>query len=227
MMRLDRLLANLGYCTRKEVQKLIKQGRVTVDDETPRSGAVKVEHHQVRLDEQSLDPPQGMVVMLHKPAGYACSHDDHPPLVYSLLPERWNRRRPKLSSIGRLDRDTTGLILFTDDGALNHRLTSPRSHVSKRYRVKVEAPLQEEHLELFRDGGLVLEGDTKPLKPAKAERVTPHELLLTLTEGRHHQVKRMLEAVGNRVVSLHRDRFAHLALELESGQFQLLDEVNL
>ncbi len=224
MIRLDRLLSNLGYGSRKEVQKMIKQGRVRVQGQFPRSGAVKVEHSQVLLDDEPLDPPQGMVVMLHKPAGYACSHDDHPPLVYSLFPERWNQRRPKLSSIGRLDRDTTGLLLFTDDGALNHRLTSPRSHVSKRYRVEVADELNEEQLELFRRGGLMLEDDSKPLKPAQAELLEPRLLLLTLTEGRHHQVKRMLEAVGNQVVALHRDRFAALELNLPLGEYQVLEE---
>ncbi len=218
-VRLDKLLSNLGYCSRKEVKQWIRDGRLSLGGRHPKGPADKVFHQEVRLDGQVLDPPPPFTLLLHKPAGYACSHDDHPPLVYSLLPERFRLRKPKLSTIGRLDRDTTGVLLITDDGDLLHRLTSPKHKAQKVYQVTTRDPLTPAEAELLASGTLELDG--KRLRPAVAKLISQHRLELTLTEGRFHQVKRMLELVGNEVTSLHRSRFAGVSLgELEPGQFR-------
>lgn len=222
LIRLDRLLSNRGYCTRSEAQALAKHGRVLVQGETVRSVALKVDPAQVTLDGEALDP-EGLVLMLHKPTGYTCSHKDAGLLVYELLPPRYLQRKPGLSTVGRLDRDTTGLVLITDDGNLLHRLAAPRHKVEKVYEVWLEVSLTGHEAELFGRGGMLLPDDPDPLRPARLEVLGPRHALLALTEGRYHQVKRMFEALGNRVTRLHRPRFGPLELgDLAEGTFRAL-----
>ncbi len=228
-LRLDRLLANLGYGPRREVQQLIFAGRVILDGEI-----VAHEDQRIALTPdlptrlsvcgQPLDPPPGMVVMLHKPVGVTCSHKEAGPLVYDLLPARWLRRSPSLSSVGRLDKDTSGLLVFTDDGALLHRIISPKRHVAKRYEATLARPLQGGEASVFASGALVLEGDDKPLLPATLEPVSPNRARLTIAEGRYHQVRRMFAAVGNHVTALHRLSIGGLALpkDLMPGDHRVL-----
>jgi 16S rRNA pseudouridine516 synthase len=160
------------------------------------------------------------LVLLHKPAGYECSQRPrHHPGVLSLLPPPLRTRA--VQPVGRLDEDTTGLLLLTDDGALIHRLTSPRHHVPKVYEVHCKHPMGDEQVHsLLR--GVVLDDDPAPVRAAAAELVTPQHLRLTLTEGKYHQVKRMLAAVGNRVDALHRSAFGGLTLDglTEPGQWR-------
>jgi 16S rRNA pseudouridine516 synthase len=165
-----------------------------------------------------------MAVMLHKPLGVTCSHKEAGPLVYDLLPARWRRRDPALSTVGRLDKDTSGLLLLTDDGALLHKIISPKSHLAKRYRATLARPLTGDEGAVFAAGTLMLEGEDKPLLPAALEPLSPTEAALTITEGRYHQVRRMFAAVGNHVQSLHRERVGGLALpaDLEPGGYRLM-----
>ncbi len=228
-LRLDRLLANLGYGARREVQQLIFAGRVRLD------GAV-VAHEDQRIAlspdlpqrlsvaGQPLDPPPGMVAMLHKPIGVTCSHKEAGPLVYDLLPQRWLRRNPVLSSVGRLDKDTSGLLLFTDDGALLHRIISPKRHVAKCYEATLARPLEGGETAAFASGALLLEGEEKPLAPAMLEPLGPDRARLTIEEGRYHQVRRMFAAVGNHVTGLHRLSVGGLALpgDLKPGEHRVL-----
>ncbi len=227
MARADRLLANLGYGSRREVQALIEGGAVTLDGEPLR----KVGQHlpigedlseRVRVRGQPLDPPAPLTLVMHKPLGLVCSHREPGRSIYELLPPRWRSRDPALSSIGRLDVDTTGLLLITDDGDFLHRVISPRAHVSKRYRATLARPLTGDEAAIFAAGTLMLDGETTPLAPATLERVGDAEALLTITEGRYHQVRRMFAAVGNHVAALHRDRIGGLALpaDLPSGQWR-------
>jgi 16S rRNA pseudouridine516 synthase len=184
---------------------------------------------RMQVDGKPLDPPPGLVLMLNKPLGVTCSHKEAGPLVYSLLPERWRRRDPAISTVGRLDKDTSGLLLMTDDGALLHRIISPRSHVSKRYRVELDRPLRGNEEAVFASGALMLEGEEKPLLPVEMEVLGPASAIVTLLEGRYHQVRRMFAAVGNHVVSLHRDRIGALDLpaDLKPGQLRLLNAAEL
>ena len=233
-LRLDRLLANLGYGSRREVQNLVKSGRVTLDgealDDSDQRLTIAPElSARVRINGKPLDPPPGLALMLHKPLGVTCSHKENGPLVYDLLPERWRRRDPAISTIGRLDKETSGLLLLTDDGALLHRIIAPRSHVSKRYRVTLDRPLRGDEADILASGTLMLEGEDKPLLPVIMEKLSDREVAVTLTEGRYHQVRRMFAAMGNHVTVLHRDRIGGLDLpeDLGPGEYRLMGESDL
>ncbi len=225
--RLDRLLANMGYGSRREVQHLVKLGRVILDGAPVTSADMKVVASQdlsdrMRINGARLDPPPGIALIMHKPLGVTCSHKDTGTLVYSLLPSRWRMREPAISTVGRLDKETSGLLLLTDDGDLLHRIISPRKHVAKRYRVTLARPLSGDEGARFASGKLMLEDDDKPVAPAVLEPLGPCEAYLTVTEGRYHQVRRMFAAVGNHVEALHRDRIGGLDLpdDLEPGQIR-------
>jgi 16S rRNA pseudouridine516 synthase len=161
--------------------------------------------------------------MLHKPFGYTCSTSDPGRVVYELLPERFCRRTPVLASVGRLDRDSTGLLLMTDDGALLHRITAPRSHVPKTYEVTLARPLTGTEEEVFASGALMLRSETTPLAPAVMVATGPNTARITIVEGRYHQIKRMFAAVGNHVEQLHRRAIGGLDLGgLASGKWRLV-----
>ncbi|QCI64276.1 pseudouridine synthase [Phreatobacter stygius] len=233
-LRLDRLLANLGYGSRREVQGFVHAGLVTldskiIDDADQRIAVTPDLSQRMVVRGRPLDPPPGVALMLHKPLGVTCSHKEVGPLVYSLLPDRWRRRDPAISTVGRLDKETSGLLLLTDDGALLHRIISPKNHVPKRYRVTLERPLRGDETARFAAGTLLLEGDEKPLLPAEMEVVSPTQAIVTLHEGRYHQVRRMFAAVGNHVAALHRDRIGQLALpdDLAPGRYRILGEADL
>lgn len=229
-MRLVRLIANLGYGSQKEVRGMIRDGRVTLVDGTEADADMKVAHADVRIDGEPLDPPPGLVLMLHKPVGFTCSTSDPGRVVYELLPDRYRRRDPIVAPVGRLDRDTTGLLLLTDDGALNHRVTAPKSHVPKTYEVILARPLDGSEPAAFASGALMLKSETTPLEPAALEILGPTSARLTIIEGRYHQIRRMFAAVGNHVEGLHRAKVGGLGLgDLPSGKWRPLgpDEVAL
>ncbi|MBZ9935811.1 rRNA pseudouridine synthase [Mesorhizobium sp. BR1-1-16] len=232
--RLDKLLANLGYGSRREVQTLIEGGRVILDGEAETDPAQRVYvtadlATRMTVSGEPLDPAPGFILMLNKPLGVTCSQKDIGPLIYSLLPERWRRRDPAISTVGRLDKETSGLILMTDDGALLHRIIAPKSHVPKRYRVSLARPLEGSEDAALGAGTLMLEGEEKPLLPVAMETVSPTECFVTLNEGRYHQVRRMFAALGNHVAALHRDRVGGLDLpdELPPGAFHILDSAGI
>jgi len=216
-LRLDRLLANLGYGSRREVGHMIAAGLVEGDhgrlrDPGERLAITADLPRRLRVGGAPLDPPPPLTLILHKPLGVVCSHKEPGRSVYELLPPRWRRRDPVLSTIGRLDVDTSGLLLITDDGALLHRVISPRHHVTKRYLATLARPLQGHEAAAFAAGDLVLEGDSAALAPAVLEPLSPTSAYLTVTEGRYHQVRRMFAAVGNHVATLCRDRIGGLDL---------------
>ena len=228
--RVDKLLGSMGYGSRTEMARLGKAGGIVLDgaDLTDVSQRIAVTPDlpaRMEIDGQPLDPPPGLVMMLHKPLGMTCSRKEDGALVYDVLPPRWRRRDPAISTIGRLDKQTTGLLLLTDDGDLLHRVISPKRHVAKVYRATLARPLDGTEGEVFAAGGLVLEGEDKPLSPARLEVLSPTEARLTVTEGRYHMVRRMFAAVGNHVEGLHRERVGGLALpdDLAPGDWRLLD----
>jgi 16S rRNA pseudouridine516 synthase len=166
--------------------------------------------------------------MLHKPLGYTCSTKDVGRLVYELLPPRFRERSPVISTVGRLDRDTSGLLLMTDDGPLLHRIIAPKARMPKIYEVDLSKDLRGDEGELFASGTLVLESETEPLAPATMEVVNPRKVRLTLIEGRYHQVRRMFAATGNHVERLHRSEVGGLKLDnLADGQWKLLGETDV
>ena len=226
-MKLLRVIANLGYGSRKDVTAMFREGRVTdAAGEVLYTDDIR-EHSDVLLDGEPLDPAPGLLIALHKPVGYTCSTKDPGRVVYDLLPPRYRRRDPSLSPVGRLDRDTSGLLLFTDDGALLHRITSPKSHLAKVYEATLASDLRGDEAALFAAGTLLLEGETKPLLPAELDVRGPRLARLTLHEGRYHQVRRMFAAVGNHVAALHRVSIGGLDLEgIASAQWRELGDVD-
>ncbi|WP_230426459.1 16S rRNA pseudouridine(516) synthase [Paragemmobacter aquarius] len=233
---MDKLLSSMAYGSRSEMARLAKAGGIVLDgvelaDASARIAVTPDLPKRMQIDGEPLDPLQGMVILLHKPLGMTCSHKEDGPIVYDLLPKRWRGRDPAISTIGRLDKQTSGLLLMTDDGALLHRIISPKRHVEKTYRARLARPLTGNEAAVFASGRLMLEGEEKPLVPAGLEVMSPTEALLTVTEGRYHQVRRMFAAVGNHVEALHRERLGGLTLPdgLAAGQWRLLgtEEISL
>ncbi|NPD16803.1 pseudouridine synthase [Xinfangfangia sp. D13-10-4-6] len=228
--RIDKLLSSMGYGSRKDIARMAGADRITLDGErlsdvTRRIPVLADLPARMAVDDRPLDPVAGMVILLNKPLGVTCSHSDAGPLVYELLPPRWRQREPAISTVGRLDKETSGLLLLTDDGDLLHRIISPRRMISKTYHATLARPLTGDEAALFASGSLLLNNETKPLEPATLEVLSPTEALLTITEGRYHQVRRMFAACGNHVLALHRLRLGglHLPKDLQAGSWRLLD----
>ncbi|ADW72933.1 MULTISPECIES: 16S rRNA pseudouridine(516) synthase RsuA [Rahnella] len=224
-MRLDKFLSQQLGVSRALVLRELRNKRVTVDGEIVKTGSMKISPEQrVEFDGNVLDQITGpRYFMLNKPQGYVCSTDDpdHPTVLYFLEePVAY-----KLHAAGRLDIDTTGLVLMTDDGQWSHRITSPRHHCEKTYLVTLEHPLADDTAAQF-EAGVQLHNEDSLTKPAQLEKIEDCLVRLTLSEGRYHQVKRMFAAVGNRVVALHRERIGEIVMDedLEPGQYRPLTE---
>jgi len=227
-MKLVKHIANLGYGSRKQVQWMFREGRVTDALGEVLYADDLLDHDSVRIDGEPLDPAPGVAILLHKPVGYTCSTKDVGRLVYDLFPPRFRERSPTLSTVGRLDRETSGLLLLTDDGVLLHRIISPKANLPKVYEATLARDLRGDEADVFASGTLLLESEQTPLAPAVLDVVDPRHARLTLTEGRYHQVRRMFAAVGNHVEALHRSRVGGLALDgLPEGQWRLLDAADL
>lgn len=234
-LRLDRLLANLGYGSRREVSHMVRSGWITLDDVVLTDADQKIPlsadlSARMKVRGKRLDPLPPFTLMIHKPVGVVCSHkESHSERIYDLLPGRWLGRDPAMSTVGRLDKETSGLLILTDDGGLLHRIISPKSSIAKRYRVELDRPLKGDEGAIFASGAMMLEGETDPLLPAELTVLGPKEAYLVLTEGRYHQVRRMFAAVGNHVTGLHRDRIGNLTLpaSLEPAQFRMLSEAQI
>lgn len=226
-MKLVKLIANLGYGSRKQVATMFRDGRITDAQGEVLYADDQVDHDLIRVDGEPLDPPQGVLILLHKPIGYTCSTKDPGNVVYDLFPPRFRLRSPVFASVGRLDRDTSGLLLMTDDGALLHRITHPKSHLAKVYEATLARDLDDEAIELFASGTLMLESEREPLAPAKLDVLEPRRARLTLTEGRYHQARRMFAAIGNHVETLHRCRVGGLELDdLPTGEWRILNSAD-
>lgn len=223
MERLDKVLAATGRWSRREVKELVRYGRVTVDGRCAAAPEEKIDpaRAQLRVDGEEIRYEPFVYVMLHKPAGIlTATEDSRQRTVVDLLPEHWRKRG--LAPVGRLDKDTEGLLLLTDDGALAHRLLSPKYHVDKTYFAKVEGRLTEADRDAFA-AGLVL-GDGLVCRPAGLEILTDDTCLVTLQEGKFHQVKRMLAHCGKPVIYLKRLTMGPLTLDesLQPGEFRPL-----
>ncbi|HWP20483.1 MAG TPA: 16S rRNA pseudouridine(516) synthase [Burkholderiaceae bacterium] len=224
-MRLAQVLFSQGFGTRRQCEALILAGEVRLGGKVCEDPDQEVDPQGLRFEVEGVEWPyhERALVMLHKPAGYECSRRPSAwPSVYALLPAPLRRRN--VQAIGRLDQDTTGLLLLTDDGALIHKLTSPKHHVPKVYEARTARPVTPAQVRALLEG-VVLRDDPTPVRAAACEAVDEHGLRLTLTEGKYHQVKRMIAAVGNHVEALHRSRFGALGLpdDLAPGQWRWLD----
>jgi len=221
-MRLDKYIASVTDFSRKEVKRMLHADEVTVNGEYERDAGRKVgEQDDVCLQGIPLEAPSTRYLMLYKPEGVVCSNDDptHPTVMALLeLP-----RVERLHICGRLDVDTTGLVLLTDDGQWAHRITSPNRHTGKIYHVTTADPISADTARRFAEG-IVLNGESRRTKPAQLELLSEHEARVCLHEGRYHQVKRMFAAMGNRVESLHREQIGDIILDemLEPGEYREL-----
>lgn len=225
-MRTDALLSRFGYCSRREVAQWLKRGRVIRNGVPVKSPNEKVEPEDVLIDGEPVEFPHGLYVALNKPLGCTCSHKEEGELVYDLLPEQWLRRNPAVNTVGRLDKETSGLLLLTDDGAFEHAQTSPKHHVPKVYAFTTECPVPPEAVARFASGEFMLQGERTPCLPAELELTGDCEGRLTLHEGRYHQVRRMLAAVGAPVLTLQRIEIGPLKLadlHLEPGEWVAID----
>lgn len=227
-MRLDKYIATVSDYSRKEVRKAIKQGEVSVNGEVVTDNTLHIaEDAEVVMNGYALRQPQARYIMLHKPKGVICAtRDSHQPTVIDLLdvdnPER-------LHIAGRLDIDTTGLVLITDDGQWSHRVTSPRHQCDKLYEVETALPISNKAVETF-EKGIFFEPENKRTRPAQLTILGDHHAELTISEGKYHQVKRMFEAIDNEVVELHRSRIGSIELDqyLLPGEYRELsdEEIN-
>jgi 16S rRNA pseudouridine516 synthase len=231
-VRLDKILANLGYGSRADVKKWITWGEAAIAGpdgsiRVQNDPGAKVKPSTVRFRREPLERIEGICVLLHKPVGYVCSHDeDEGPRIYDLLPEQWSRRNPQIVSIGRLDKDSSGLIVVTDNHPIVHRLTSPKHHVDKTYVVTIDGQPEPDTVERFASGTLLLEKDDKPCLPAKLtihdepNADGTHTCEVVMTEGRFRQVRRMFGACGRTVLTLHRTHFGQWSInDLPEGQW--------
>jgi 16S rRNA pseudouridine516 synthase len=230
-LRLERILSNLGYGSRKEVAAAIKAGAFQINGSVLTDPSQQVDLSTLQnatFDGETLDPVSPLTIMLHKPRGHTCSSDEAGALVYDLLPPRWRHRTPLLSTAGRLDKDSTGLVLMTDDGQLLHRIISPKTHVEKEYRVTLRDPLTGEEAEKFASGAFLLKNDNKPLKPAVWKPESEKSGTMILQEGRYHQIRRMFAALGSYVEELHRFRIGGLTIkDLPQSGYRILSEDDL
>jgi 16S rRNA pseudouridine516 synthase len=219
--RLDQILSRLGYGSRKDATTWARNGWITVDGAVIKNASVKVDPHAVCINDEPLDHPDDLFIILNKPAGIVCSHDmSEGTRIYDLLPPRWVERRPQPVSIGRLDKDTTGIILITDILPLVHYFTSPKHTIEKVYEVTLDREPDAQLAATFAAGTIVLEDDPKACRPAKLEILAEKKCRVTLTEGRYHQVRRMFAALGYHVETLHRSRFGQYELgELPGGEW--------
>ena len=224
MERLDKFLCDSGVGTRSQVKVILKSGRVTVDDAVERDGSRKIDAQaqKVCLDGEALGGMQRMVVMLNKPAGFVTATEDkRDATVMELLPE--SLRRMGLNPVGRLDKATEGLLLFTNDGDLLHRLISPKKEVPKVYYAKHEGTATQEDVKAFAEG-LSLRDGTKCL-PAVLEPIAAGESRITVCEGKYHQVRRMMASRGMTVLYLERQKEGLLTLgNLPRGEVRILTQ---
>lgn len=228
-MRLDKFLCDALGSTRKEATQILKSGDVTVDGKVQKSGSVQVtEASVVAWQEHQLSLTGPRYIMLYKPEGFVCSHEDGFNQTAFVLLDEVNMRG--LHFAGRLDVDTTGLVLITDDGQWSHRITSPKHKCDKTYRVWLADAVQADYAEQLAHG-IELRNERELTLPAHMELVNAdeNEVLLTIHEGKYHQVKRMFAALGNKVEALHRERVGEIVLDesLEPGEYRYLTEAEV
>ena len=223
-MRLDKYISNATDLSRTEAKRLIKAGDVSIDEKIATSGSQKVSpDHSVTIDGSPITLMVDRYFMMNKPAGVVSATKDHSnPTAIDLI---YEHRNDQLQIAGRLDIDTTGLLLITDDGQWNHIVTSPRTDCKKIYLVELENPVGEDYQRKL-EAGIALEGEKRRCLPATMEVIDEHHIRLTISEGKYHQVKRMMTSLGNEVVSLHRMKIGGIELDsaLEPGDYRPLTD---
>lgn len=222
-MRLDKFICKSTELTRSEAKGLLKQGIVKVNNEVSKNGAMQVhENNTITIDGETLTARQSRYIIFHKPIDTICSNVDegYPSLFHFIDVDK----AFDMHVAGRLDADTTGLVLITDDGRWSHNIISPNKHCKKTYRVWLRDNIDENRVPEF-ENGIQLQGEKSLTRPAQLNIIKEREVLLTITEGKYHQVKRMFAAIGNKVVGLHRESIGAVSLgDLVSGEWRYLTE---
>ncbi|UTF61012.1 pseudouridine synthase [Gilvimarinus sp. DA14] len=223
-MRLDKFIAHATFLPRSEVKKLLKRGEISVDGKTTTQGSHQLSgKEEIKRLGERLHLPKARYFMLHKPKGVVCANQDpeHPTALDCLQ----EPNKESLQIAGRLDKDTTGMLLLTDDGQWNHRVTSPAQHKTKTYWLRTADPLDENLIQHFASG-IQLKDEPRPCRPAQLTLLDVHTARLKISEGKYHQVKRMFAACGNHVLELHREAIGSVALDknLQPGHYRPLSE---
>lgn len=227
IVRVDKILSELGFGSRQEIKKYVKAGKVRINDNIVKKPEEKLNSEKDKLyfEGKEVEVEEFETFILYKPAGYVCATNDN---VHKTVMELIDSKRKNIVPVGRLDLDTEGILILTNDGALNHRLVSPASHVDKTYYAVFEGKLDENAVEMTKNGLDIEEGEVS--KPAKLEIISDNEILLTIHEGKFHQVKRMVKALGGEVTYLKRVAFGGLILDdlkLNKGESRKITEIEM
>jgi len=227
IVRVDKILSELGFGSRQEIKKYVKAGKVRINDNIVKKPEEKLNSEKDKLYFEGIEVEveEFETFILYKPAGYVCATKDN---VHKTVMELIDSKRKNIVPVGRLDLDTEGILILTNDGALNHRLVSPASHVDKTYYAVFEGKLDENAVEMTKNGLDIEEGEVS--KPAKLEIISSNEIMLTIHEGKFHQVKRMVKALGGEVTYLKRVAFGGLILDdlkLNKGESRKITEIEM
>ena len=227
IVRVDKILSELGFGSRQEIKKYVKAGKVRINDNIVKKPEEKLNSEKDKLyfEGKEVEVEEFETFILYKPAGYVCATNDN---VHKTVMELIDSKRKNIVPVGRLDLDTEGILILTNDGALNHRLVSPASHVDKTYYAVFEGKLDENAVEMTKNGLDIEEGEVS--KPAKLEIISDNEILLTIHECKFHQVKRMVKALGGEVTYLKRVAFGGLILDdlkLNKGESRKITEIEM
>lgn len=224
--RIDKLFSRLGICHRKDIRSMLRDKRILYKGEQVNRNNQKVCAEDILFDGEEIQHLFRVAVVFNKPYGLICSRLGND-IIFDVLPSAWINRNPPVNSAGRLDKDTSGIIIITDDGELNHKLTSPKYGLTKTYQLEVAHPFQGNEPELFKNG-IQLRGEKQECKPAELHITSEQAAILKIGEGKYHQVKRMMGAVGNRITSLHRTHIGELGLgNLQPGQWRDLENLDM
>lgn len=227
IVRVDKILSELGFGSRQDIKKYVKAGKIRINDNTVKKPEEKLNSEKDKLyfEGKEVEVEEFETFILYKPAGYVCATKDN---VHKTVMELIDSKRKNIVPVGRLDLDTEGILILTNDGSLNHRLVSPSSHVDKTYYAVFEGKLDENAVEMTKKGLDIGEGEVS--KPAKLEIISDSEILLTIHEGKFHQVKRMVKALGGEVTYLKRVAFGGLRLDdlkLNKGESRKITEIEM
>ncbi len=227
IVRVDKILSELGFGSRQEIKKYVKAGKIRINDNTVKKPEEKLDSEKDKLyfEGKEVEVEEFETFILYKPAGYVCATKDN---VHKTVMELIDSKRKNVVPVGRLDLDTEGILILTNDGSLNHRLVAPSSHVDKTYYAVFEGKLDENAVEMTKNGLDIGEGEVS--KPAKLEIISDSEILLTIHEGKFHQVKRMVKALGGEVTYLKRVAFGGLRLDdlkLNKGESRKITEIEM
>lgn len=227
IVRVDKILSELGFGSRQEIKKYVKAGKIRINDNIVKKPEEKLNSEVDKLffEGKEVEVEEFETFILYKPAGYVCATKDN---VHKTVMELIDSKRKNVVPVGRLDLDTEGILILTNDGELNHRLVSPSSHVDKTYYAIFEGKLNENAVEMTKNGLDIGEGEVS--KPAKLEIISSNEIMLTIHEGKFHQVKRMVKALGGEVTYLKRVAFGGLRLDdlkLKKGESRKITEIEM